>query len=300
MGRGLSRSGFTLIELMLVLLVTAIVFSQILALLGSQHSTYVGQERALEAQEHARLVADMVVSEVRMAGLMVPQKVGIASLDGGSGGPDALCISDPAILSEASLASATSRFDRASLLAAVGAGAASAQLVASQLDIDGDGTGDFAVGRGVILGNGSSTHCARITGISGSTLSFSPVTPAGFNLAVAGARAVPALIYEAGSSGLLRNGGVLSRQVEDLQVEFGVDANGDAELGPGEFPIHTLAGFDPSRVRSVRISVTTRTLAADPDLVGAGRAAAANRSAGSPDGLRRRRIITSAVPRNLI
>ena len=91
----------------------------------------------------------------------------------------------------------------------------------------------------------------------------------------------------------------LSPHVENLQVEFGVDADGNGQIDPGEFPIHDLAGSDPSQVLTVRLSVIARTLRQDPNVAGSGMSVAANHVGSAPDGFFRRRFTASAAPRNL-
>jgi hypothetical protein len=71
------------------------------------------------------------------------------------------------------------------------------------------------------------------------------------------------------------------------------------EAGIGEFPVHDLDGFDPSLVRSVRLTLVTRAPLEDEDFAGVGRPAAGNRNAGAADGFRRRSLISTAFPRNL-
>ena len=85
-----------------------------------------------------------------------------------------------------------------------------------------------------------------------------------------------------------------------MQVEFGVDTNGDGLLGGGEFPLNSLAGADLTRIRRVRLSVLTKTLRADEALAGPGRQALANRTAGTADKFRRRLGVVVAAPRNLL
>ncbi len=293
-----TRAGFSLLEMVLVTAVTIVVLSQVLALFTSQQSTYVNQERALEAQEHVRLVTDMVISDVRMAGLMVPTIVGIATVDGGNSASDLLCTSEPGAISDASLATANTRFTGATLSSGASSGDDQVVLSAGDLDIDGDGSGDFSVGAGIIVGDGTNTHCGTIDSISGNTVTFSPDLANAFG--TANTRVVPARVYATTGSGLTRDSNLLSRQVEDLQVEFGVDGNGDGQLTGAEFPIHDLNGDDPSEILTVRVSVTARTLQEDLDLDTPGLPATANRNAGAPDSFRRRRVITSAMPRNMI
>ena len=114
-------------------------------------------------------------------------------------------------------------------------------------------------------------------------------------------RAVPAIVYELVGAGLTRNTLPLSGQVEDFQVEYGVDVNDDGQLAGSEFPLHGMNGRDASLVRRVRLSVLTRTVSEDPALSGAGRQAVANRNAsGTPDAFRRRLVTGTVAPRNLL
>ena len=301
MSRPSAVAGFTLVELMVAIAVIGIVTSQILAVFTSQHRTYVAQERVVGTQQDARLVADMILMEVRMAGFMVPVVGGISSIDGGASAADVLCSSDSSVINISSLAEAIGRFDRAGLTADLGASATTVALTPADMDIDGDGANDFAVNRGIIVAGGTKSHCARITAVTSNSVTFTPATPAGFSVTTTNGRAVPASIYEVSGSGLRRNALLISSHVEDVQVEFAVDANDDGQIGAGEFPIYDLDGFDVSRIRAVQLSVLTRTLADDPRLAGPGRQAVANRNAsGTPDGYRRRLATVTAAPRNLL
>ena len=91
----ISTAGFTLTELMVALALTGIIASQLFLVLKLQHQSYSSNERALDVQGAARLVVDLLSSDVRMAGFMVPERVAIASGDGGAAAPDRLCVSDP-------------------------------------------------------------------------------------------------------------------------------------------------------------------------------------------------------------
>jgi prepilin-type N-terminal cleavage/methylation domain-containing protein len=299
MGRG--RQGFSLIELMLALLILAVVMGQVLAMSSTQFRTYVTQERVVDAQEDGRLAADTMLRDLRMAGFMIPAFAGVASVDGGAAAADILCVSNAGAISEARLSAANSRFDRASLATPLGGSVGTVQLAAGEMDIDGDGTDDFAFGGGLIISNGAQSHCARITAIAGSSVQFVPVTPAGFTVAPPTARAVPAHVYELTAGILTRNTLVLSSLLEDVQVEFGVDVDGDGQLGAGEFPIHDLNASNPSAVLSVRLSVLTRTAAGEPETMGPGRQAVANRAAsGVGDTFKRRLVNLTVTPPNLL
>ncbi len=315
--------GFTLLELMIAMALLGIITSQLFLVFASQKKAYVTNARVLDVQEDARLVVDLLMGETRMAGYMVPRRAGIASIDGfltNANTPDTLCVSDPSVLDNNVVQNADDRFDgddvssltatRITLLAAGG------------LDIDGIGGNDFQVGQGIILADGNSSHCARITAVNTVTLTidFTPSLSAALNNPVPGDFAlappertvvVPAVIYEVGTSatgggiGLTRNSMLISDEVEDLQVEYGFDTDDDGLVDitdPLEYPIDSIAARDPSPLRAVQITVTTRHNAADPEFTGPGSnfAQAANRVAGATDNRRRRRFVASVVPRNLL
>jgi len=298
-----SELGFSLIELMVAMLVLSIVTVGILNVFSNQKRGYIAQKRMVDTQEDARLIGDIVFSDVRMAGFMVPRFTSMTSRDGGTSGADALCTSDPTVIDDTILALMNDRFDGASTTAAVGAAQAFILLTPAERDIDGDGNGDFAVGSGIIIADGTKSHCARVVAMSSTAVAFTPATPVGFAASVATGRAVPAIVYELSGNQLTRNNLLISPQVEDIQIEYGVDVDDNGQLGVGEFPIHSLDGFDPAQILTVRLSVLTRTARPDDSLIasGIGRQALANRNAASSaDAFRRRLTTLTAAPRNLL
>jgi prepilin-type N-terminal cleavage/methylation domain-containing protein len=291
------RAGFTLVEVLIALAILGIVIAQAFAVFGAQHVTYTNTERAIEVQEDVRLLADAVLADVRMAGFMVPRIAGVASIDGGSTAADAVCASDPSKIADAQVATASARFDRAQLAAAVAASDGAVTL--ASLDVDSDGNADFAVDEGIIVADGLSSHCATVTGVVGNVVSFTPAAPAGFTATVATGRAVPAVIYRLVAQDLMRNALRLASDVEDLQIEFGVDADSDGQIAAGEY-VHDLNGDDPLDIRALRVSVIARADREDDELITTGRPAAANRAGGPDDGFRRRRVTATVLPRNLL
>jgi prepilin-type N-terminal cleavage/methylation domain-containing protein len=294
------QQGFTLIELLVVVAVLGIITAQILAIFSNQLQTYQGQKAVLETQDDARLSADLIFNDVRMAGYMIPRVAAISAVDGGNANPDLLCVSEASVFDDVQVDLATDRFSGASLTAALGATGGQALLDPAELDIDGDGNIDFAEQSGIIIVDGTNTHCAQIDTIAGGTFDFTPDTPGTFAATATGGIAVPAVVYQWSAAGLSRNGLLVSRHVEDLQVEFGIDLNDDGQLTGGEFPIHGLFGQDPTLVRLVRLSVLARTATEDQVLTGNGRQAVANRAAGAVDDFRRRLVTVSATPRNMM
>lgn len=291
----------TLVELMIAMFIGVVAISQILGLFANQLHVYQAHKRTVDAQQDARLVTELMLQNIRMAGFMIPTYAGISSIDGGNTNADAVCVSDAGVLDETRVDEAMNPFDRASLVSAVDANATLVTVVAAEMDIDQDGDNDFTVGRGIIISDGTRTHCARIAQIAGNQIRFSPATPAGFTAAVANGRAVPALIYQLTGAGLMRNGRLVSPDVEDVQIEFAVDANDDGVIGAGEFPIHDLNTSNPSLVRGLQISVMTRASQPDPNFVGGGRGALGNRGAsGTSDRFQRRVVSVNAALRNMI
>jgi prepilin-type N-terminal cleavage/methylation domain-containing protein len=301
------REGYTLIELMVALGVLAIVTAQLFVVFTTQKKAYVTNDRILDVQEDARLVMDLVVSEARMAGFMVQRMNGISSLDAAGGnGSDILCVSDPSVMDETRVINASQKFDGGAITSIDGSGMHITVAAATSFDVDGDGGVDFDEGRGIVLSDGTHTHCARVTevDVAGLDLEFEPEIEDTAPWTVGSVRIVPAVVYEIeAGAGLRRNNMLLSAEVEDLQAEFGVDVNLDEvvdEEDPAEFPLDTLEGSNPARVRSVRLSVVTRTSQSDPDYSGPGHPEVANNPAGPDDGFRRRRFVASVLPRNLL
>jgi Tfp pilus assembly protein PilW len=290
-------AGFTTLELMVAGSIFLIVAVHVLGTFSNQMKSYNTQKRVGDVQQDARLAAEMILRDIRTAGFMLPTVAGMASADGGNGAADRLCTSDAGFFSDITLDAAMDRFDGASPTADVGAGAGSVAL--STLDLDSDTNNDFTVDRGLIISDGTRSHCARVTGIAGSTVSYTPATPGGFSVTAAAGTVVPAVVYEINGQGLERNTLLVSQQVEDLQFEFAVDNDGDGAIGVGEFPINDLTGSDLSEIGGVQLYVLTRSESPDPDFSGPGRQALANRTAGAADAFRRRLVSVTAAPRNL-
>jgi prepilin-type N-terminal cleavage/methylation domain-containing protein len=294
-----ARAGYSLIEFVVAMGILAIVVTQVTLVLTTQHRNYVQQEGVSDSQQDVRLLTEAVLADLRMGGFMVPREAAVGSIDGGNGASDVLCVSDPSVFAPASYSTATDRFDGASVSTVLLGSNSSVTVPASDLDIDGDSVDDFTVGGGILISDGSRVHCAIIDTLAGGALGFSPATPAGATFTPLDTVAVPAVVYQVTGTTLSRNGMALSTIAEDLQVEFGVDADGDGEVEAGEFPVHDLTGANLARTRVARVHLTSLVGAEDDDFTGA-RPAAANRNAGAADGFRRRRITADARLRNVL
>ena len=291
------QAGFTVIELMIAIALTGVVTSQLLLLWTAQHRNYMQQERVVETQQDMRIITDVLIDDMRMAGFMVPREIAAGSIDGGTTDPDVVCMSDPDAFVESTFDSATDRFEAASVTSTVSGSVSSVTLSTATMDIDADGTGDFAAGGGILISDGAGVHCGVISSVTGGVVAFSPATASSLSLSPLSTFAVPALVYQVSANTLTRNGTVISTQVDDLQVEWWVDTNGDGDVDSAEFPIHDLDGEDTSRLRLARLYLTTRSTLPEASIQG-GRTAAANRTAGAADQFRRRRAVTDARLRN--
>ena len=234
--RARNELGFTLIELLIATAVLGVVTSQVFMVLNTQKRVYISNERVLDVQDDSRTVLDLLTFDTRMAGFMVPKIAAISSVDGGGIAADSFCISDVSYFDFPTGGAASQSLDNASEpfdTAAVTSFAGNNALNAATLDIDGaNGANDFGVaGRGIILSDGARSHCARITGIVGNQIAFTPVLPGAGWIAL-NTRVVPAVIYEHNDMNALppalplsltRNGLTLATGVEDLQIEYWVD-----------------------------------------------------------------------------
>lgn len=309
--------GFSLMELMVAVAVMAVITAQLMLVFTTQRRATVVNDRVLDVQEGARTVIDLITYDARMAGFMVPEVAAISSADGGNTGPDRICISDASYFNtpldgseSPSLDNRDSEFHRATLTALT-----TGSVTVESLDIDEDGAAnDFAVGAGVIVSDGSSTHCAGIEAFAGNMIDFdnNHSMAGGLFTGTSGVYAVPAVIYELDEPNLTltRNGVTLSTSIEDLQIEYWVDSQvEDGILAGAEWPVHDLndtsLGFtiNTELIRRVRISVVSRTDAGDgqaeANFQRFFRPSNANRDPGALDEFRRRRFTASVSPRNM-
>ena len=310
--------GFTLMELLVASAIMAIVVSQLMLVFTAQRRATVVNDRVLDVQEGARTVIDLLTFDVRMAGFMVPRVAAISSEDGGTTDPDRICISDSSYFNapldgtkSESMDNRDSHFSKA-ILTDVQVG--SVTVVSLDIDEDG-GANDFVAGAGIIVSNGSKTHCAGIEGFAGNIVDFDNdhTMPGGlFSNPPTGVFAVPAIIYEldAVNLTLTRNGVTLATSIEDLQIEYWVDAQVEDGIAAGdEWPVHDLntppgaLTMNTERIRRVRLSVVSRTATGDgqaeENFQRFFRPGNANRNAGARDEFRRRRFAASVAPRNI-
>ncbi|MFQ5513574.1 MAG: PilW family protein [Myxococcota bacterium] len=313
-----SNQGFTIPELMIAVVLVGLLGMALASSFEGQKRFYNTNERVVETQEDARLVLDLLKQDTRMAGFMVPGVSGIASVDGGALNADRFCVSDSTYfdLPDAATPETTLSFQVQHFLVSDSNQVTQinppTQVQIRSLDIDGVLTAnDFAVGSGVIISDGTTSHCAAIAALDPVTNTITlnaahalPATP----FTLANTRVVPAIIYEltappggGAATNLTRNGQLMSSTIDDLQVEYWAPAT------PTNAPVHNLNdpvnGLNPATISRVRITVVSRSTQADigstKKFNGGQRPVIANRAAGAADAFQRRVFAANVMPRNI-
>jgi prepilin-type N-terminal cleavage/methylation domain-containing protein len=326
-----ASDGFSLLELMIATVILGVITAQLFVLAAAQQRGQRQDERRTDVVDSVRRSLDLIASDTRNAGFMVPRYAAVSSTDGGGSRADRLCVSDsnyfdlpqPGGGVTTTLDGRITRFDGSMAL-----GIASTALTLNSLDVDSFGGVDYAAGSGIIVvqhdgapspsfpAKGIATHCARIAGVdvTNKVVRIEPLhaIPGGLFIG-ANVVAVPAHVYEIDDSNgvftLRRDGIALSEQIEDLQVEYWVDSlgvpDGSIDASGREFPIHDvnsmpLANRDTARIRRVKISLVGRAPLPEENVGFFQRPALANRTAGSSDGFKRDVLTVSLLPANLL
>jgi prepilin-type N-terminal cleavage/methylation domain-containing protein len=277
-------SGFTIIELMVASAIVAIVLVFTMQTFTVNNRTYVKIDSVVDAQQSIRAVASIVERDLRHAGMMVPEGAAICGIDNTSA-PDLLYISDHTAINPVD---AIGTFDGARVIGVTQVNKGLAALVLDDLviepdtpdpsyDTDGNGVNDSDFnknGGGVIitdlLNPDRGSVCGLVKGVNlvTKTISIDIKTDSFDAVVPATLIAVPAIEYRIDSNKLYRNGLLLADGVEDLQLAFFLDSNGNFTLNVGE--LHGISGnnykakeSDASELRWVRFNVVTRTRSED-------------------------------------
>jgi prepilin-type N-terminal cleavage/methylation domain-containing protein len=334
------RRGFTIIELMIAMAVLLLVVVYLSEMLTRQSRAYAVVDQVTEAQQNLRAIADLLERELRVTGFMVPEGAAVCAVDQ-TNGADVLFVSDANALdptNENQLGMG------ASIVAGFAGTGGNESLTLDDVvvdglpfyDIDGDGNADsdflesvnpFRTGGVIVADRGDPSRgvaCGIINNVNPGANSIrvdftsNGAAPAGTALAAGGGLsdlvAVPAHVYTVANNQLLRDGMVLADDVEDLQIAFFYDTDGDGlEIGdrsdyPGSAggPIYQSGSWDNSDLVEIRVSVVVRTRAQDADVVqnpamaqGQWQATENRVAPGGFDGFRRRVHTATVRPRNV-
>jgi prepilin-type N-terminal cleavage/methylation domain-containing protein len=316
------RAGFSLIELIVAIGALGLVVFFTLGSFTAQHQTYVVVDQVSEAQQNTRAIAALLERDIRSAGYMVPDGGSVCGADRGDAADD-LFLSDADAILPIDLLSDDDRSRELGAEVQSGyTGGTSQSMTVDDVVIDGtpsydtDGDGvadsDFQVGGGAILtdasDSGRGVRCGLVTAVAGSTgvtVSF----PANTSFGTGGdLRLVPAHAYRVVDPGggapleLQRDGLILAKDVEDLQIAWLYDDDGDGQVDAGEYRGEAGSALDTTAVdgaflREVRFNLVVRTALEDPRnaAVGTGQSRENRATNLAGDDGRRRRIHTSTV-----
>jgi len=320
--------GFTLLEMLLVVALVGIASFYMFGSLAMSNKAYVVVDQVSESQQGMRAVAQLMERDLRHAGKMVPLPAALCAADN-QGSPDVLYVSDGDAVDPGD---DFLPYEAAMVQSAVdnlNATGSTTVLVLDSLilepapptratyDVSGDGTNDsdFQLGGGAIIADLDSptrgVTCGTIEAVNLGATSITIRTVSNVLNAASGSVrlvAVPAYEYRvANGDELQRNGDLMVKGVEDLQLAYFLDANDDDIVDPGEMHgsgAGTNANFDSQgadmrRLREVRINLVVRSRAEDPDFSGQ-RQTTENRTAGAGDGYRRRVYTSMVRPRNMV
>jgi prepilin-type N-terminal cleavage/methylation domain-containing protein len=322
------RAGFTLIEMMTVVAIFGLVAVYVGRVLTVNERAYHTVEDTSESQQNLRVFGELIEDDVRHAGMMVSRSSAVCGRDF-TNAPDVLYVSDAAAIDPQDDAAP---YAGSSITAPAGTtnltAGSSITLTLSSLvientapnrpayDLDNNGTADsdFRVNGGVIVYDTSAVDrgnaCGRITAINAGT---NQITVLGASAMAAGAGTalvvVPANEYRINGTQLLWNNIALAEGIEDFQVAYIFDVDGDNEVdgntdrrgfgetGQSNYTSSELAG---SLLRELEIAMVSRARKADTAFTGRPQALF-NRAAGgvTPDNFRRRTHQTRVLLRNL-
>ena len=309
-------SGFTIIELMISSAILAIVMIFTMQTFTVNNRTYIKIDSVVDTQQTLRAVASVLERDLRHAGMMVPEGAAVCGVDNDDA-PDLLYISD---YTATNPANSIGYFDGARIQGPVSDVTGTPTLAPDTLviepgtpdpsyDTDGNGVNDsdFTNGGGVIiidlmnLDRGS--VCGIVTDVNLGTNSITVDiktdglggTPANYALT-----AVPALEYRIDSARLYRNNLRLADGVEDLQIVYFLDMNGNNEVNVGELRGDENTDYfattsDASFLRAVRINIVARTRSEDERFTQGFFQATENRNAVPGQDGYRRRVHTAIV-----
>ena len=333
------RAGFTLLELMVSVSILSIVVIGVFESLTRQHRTSIVTESVVEVQNNVRAIASLMEREIRMAGYMVPDEVGVCGVDSTTTSDELFVSENEPIVPDDARAgdmgarlSAGSVWSNPTINSSDPSTSATVTLnldsTTSDLDDDGtlfydnDGNGtpdaDFRVAGGFILTDLSNSHrgslCGRVTAASTTQLTLVPMAGGLAALTTDDAAEeiviVPAARYFINATGgtgrLERNGDLLAQGVDDFQVSYYFDDGDGVVQAAEEFGTTTGATYDPASVDNgdlteVRFSIRVRTRAAEQGFDSGVLTALENRPvpSGGNDGFRRRDVVGTVRPRNV-
>jgi type IV pilus assembly protein PilW len=318
--------GFTLIELLIAMGVLAVIAVYLFETFTVNNRNYVALDQTIEAQQNMRAVADLIERDVRHAGFMVPEAAAICGVDA-TNGPDTLYVSDYEAIDPgtdivsyrgAQITGGATNVSTGALIVlwvdSVIIEPPSPVRAAYDTNNDGTNDSDFHKGAGVIVIDrndpGRGVACGQIlavgVGVKVVAVEFLSGT-LGALTGTASLEIIPAVEYRVAGDVLLRNGRQLARGVEDLQIAYLFDFDGDNAVAANEVrgdsggTAYVAKNQSVEDLLQVRINFVARTRIEDPRFNAGSFQALENRAAiAGNDGYRRRVHTSTIMPRNLV
>jgi prepilin-type N-terminal cleavage/methylation domain-containing protein len=282
------RNGFTLIELMVSVALLGIVAMYLMQTFTTQHKAYTIVDQVTEIQQNARAVAALLERDLRHAGIMVPEAAAVCGIDQ-TNGPDTLFVTDADAIDPggditpdfgARLPITDTNVVSGPQTINVNSFVVEPAPLRAAYDTDANGVNDsdFQMNAGVIVVDSNNADRGAACGVltanpTGGDLDVNILSnPLAGGGAAPRLVAVPAHVYTVNNQlQLLRDGMVLAEGVEDLQVAYFFDANGNRQVDPNEYrgdgtaPNYVANAVDGSDVREVRANLVFRTRLPDPE-----------------------------------
>ena len=319
-------AGFTLVELMVSAAAMAIVIYFTLQSFTVQHQTYTVVDQVSETQQNSRAIASMIERDLRGSGYLIPAEAAVCGADH-TNAPDILVVSDTDAIKQIDQLPNSMQGSDLSVSTTTAPATGVTALSVDSLLIDDEASykkspsssvldSDFRQGAGAIVIDLANPQrgvaCGQITAVGSSTVSVDFDTPplnSSTGTSVPDYRVVPAHYYKVNTTTnppqIERDGVILAKDVEDLQVAWFYDANHDGQATGNEYAgddaanTYSTDDVDGNDLREVRFHVVVATRDDDPrnpDGAGTGQVRE-NRDPGtvSSDDGRRRRVYTSTV-----
>lgn len=321
------QRGFTLVELLLVAGIVAMIALYMGQALSANERAYQAVDQTAESQQHLRALLELVERDIRHAGMLMPESASACGVDSTTA-PDTLYLADGSIIDPQD---DTAEYGAASITAgAPGTGTVTLTLsslvietappVRAAYDIDGDNTNDsdFRDEGGVIIYEPSSpekgTTCGHITNVNVGSNQITVALKGPITNGTGPYAAVPANEYRIVGNDLQWNGIVLAGNIEDFQVAWIFDTDGDGIVDAGETygaqggTVYASTGATPGTthedhadLRELRVGIVARTRLEDDEFTRGRPQVMENRDGTGfvNDGFRRRVMLSQVRLRNV-
>jgi type IV pilus assembly protein PilW len=318
--------GFSLIEMLIAMAVLGVIAVYLLETFTVNNRNYVALDQTIEAQQNMRAIADLIERDLRHAGFMVPEAAAVCGIDSTSG-PDTLYVSDYEAIDPgddivsyggARITGGAGNVTIGStitlILDSVIVEPPSPSRPAYDTNSDGTNDSDFQRNAGVIVVDRNDASrgvaCGQVRTVDAANDRIAVEVLSGTLGILTGTAdlvVVPAVEYRVAGGVLFRNGVQLARGVEDLQIAYLFDLDGDGAIADDEIlgraggTAYVAKNQSVEDLRQVRVNFVARTRIEDPKFDAGSFQALENRAdVTGNDGFRRRVHTSTVMPRNLV